>query len=45
MIISWGDAEVDNHFRWVNILTIILSGMYYLFYYIEITTRQETLHK
>ena len=36
-------ASVDNHFRRVNILTITLSGMYYLFYYTEITIRQETL--
>ena len=36
MIIDRGKAEVDNHFRSVNILTITLSGMYYLFYHIEI---------
>ena len=45
MIIDRGEAEVDNHFRKVNILTIILSGMYCLFYYTEITIRQETLRE
>ena len=45
MIINRGEAEVNNHFRRVNILTITLSGMYYLFYYTEITIRQETLHE
>ena len=95
MIIDRGEAEVDNHFRWVNILTITLLGffvfclcwgltsqstifqsyrdgataswvinqyfrgvkclaqghntvavgMYYLFYYTEITIRQETLRE
>ena len=45
MIIDRGEAEVDNHFRRVNILTITLSGMYYLFYYTEITIRQETLRE
>ena len=44
MIIDRGEAEVDNHFRMVNILIITVSGMYYLFYYIKITIRQETLH-
>ena len=46
MIIDWGEAEVDNHFRRVNILTIPSQEsfrMYYLFYYTEITIRQETL--
>ena len=43
MIIDRGD--VDNYFRRVNILTITLSGIYYLFYYTEITIRQETLHE
>ena len=38
-------ASVDNHFRRVNILTITLSGMYFLFYYTEITIRQETLRE
>ena len=45
MIIDRGEAEFDNHFRRVNILTITLSGMYYLFYYTEITIRQETLRE
>ena len=45
MIIDRGEAEVDNHFRRVNILTITLSGMYYLFYYTKITIRQETLRE
>ena len=45
MIIDRGEAEIDNHFRRVNILTITLSGMYYLFYYTEITIRQETLRE
>ena len=45
MIIDRDEAEVDNHFRRVNILTITLSGMYYLFYYTEITIRQETLRE
>ena len=31
MIIDRGKAEVDNHFRRVNILTITLSEMYYYF--------------
>ena len=31
MNIDWGEAEVDNHFRRVNILTITFSGMYFLF--------------
>ena len=31
MIIDRGEAEVDNHFLRVNILTISLSGMNYLF--------------
>ena len=35
MIIDRGLAEVDNPFRRVNILTITLSGMYYLFYLTE----------
>ena len=43
MIIDRGEDEVDNHFRRVTILTITFSGMYYLFYYTEITIRQETL--
>ena len=38
-----GEAEVDNHFRRKNILNITLLGMYNLFYYTEITIRQETL--
>ena len=41
MNIDRGKAEVDKHFRRVNILTITLSGMYYLFYYTEITIRQK----
>ena len=45
MIIDRGFASVDNHFRRVNILTISLSGMYYLFYYTEIAIRQETLRE
>ena len=45
MIIVRGKAKVDNHFRRVNILTITLSGMYYLFYYTEITIRQKTLRE
>ena len=45
MIIDRGEAEVDNYFRKLNILTITLSGMYHLFYYTEITIRQETLHE
>ena len=45
MIIDRGEADVDNHFRRVNILTITLSGMYYLFYYTETTIRQETLRE
>ena len=36
---------IGNHFRRVNILTITLSGMYYLFYFTEITIRQETLRE
>ena len=36
MIIDRGEAEVDYRFRRVNILTITLSGMYYLFYHTEI---------
>ena len=36
LIIDRGEAEVDKHFRRVNILTITLSGMYYLFYHTEI---------
>ena len=36
MIIDRGEAEVDNHFRRVNILTNTLSGMYLLFYHTEI---------
>ena len=39
MISDRGEAEIDNHFRRVNILTITLSGMYYLFYYTEITIK------
>ena len=39
MIIDRGEAEVDNHFRSVNILTITISGMWYLFYYTEITIK------
>ena len=35
MIIDRGEAEVANHFRRVNILTITLSGMYYIFIGIE----------
>ena len=31
MIIDRGEAEVDNHFRTMNILTITLSGIYYFF--------------
>ena len=31
MIIDIGFASVDNHFLRVNILTITLSGMYYLY--------------
>ena len=42
MIIDLGEAEVENHVRRVNVLTIILSGMYYLFYYTEITIRNAT---
>ena len=42
MIIDRAEAEVDNHFRRGNILTITLSGIYYLFYYTEITIKQET---
>ena len=42
MIIDRGEAKDDNFFRRVNILTITLSGtlsgMYYLFYYTEITS-------
>ena len=45
MIIDRGEAEVDNHFRRVNILIITHSWMYYLFYYTEITIRQETLRE
>ena len=45
MIIDRGEAEVDNHFRRVNILTMSLSGMYYLFYHTEITIRQELLRE
>ena len=45
MIIDRGKAEANNHFRRVNILSITLSGMYYLFYYTEITIRQETLRE
>ena len=45
MIIDLGFASVDNHFRRMNILIITLSGMYYLFYYTEITIRQETLRE
>ena len=36
MIIDQGEAEVDNHFRRVNIPTITLSGMYFLFHHTEI---------
>ena len=39
MLIDRGEAEVDNHFRRVTILTITLSGMYYLFYHDEIIER------
>ena len=35
MIIDRGEAKVDNHFGRVNILTIILSAMLYLFYHTE----------
>ena len=42
---GWTFAPVNNHFLRVNILTIILSGMYYLFYYTEITVKQETLRE
>ena len=35
MIIDRGESEVDNHFRRLNILTITLSGMYYLVYYTD----------
>ena len=45
MNIDRGEAEVDNQFWRVNILTITFSGMYYLFYYTEITIRQETLRE
>ena len=45
MIIDRVEAEVDYNFRRVNILTITLSGMCYLFYYTEITIRQETLRE
>ena len=41
MIIDRGEAEVDNHFRRVDILTITLSGMYYLFYYTEILSSKK----
>ena len=36
MIIDRGEAEVDNHFGRVNIITNTLSEMYYLFYHAEI---------
>ena len=39
MIINLGFASVDNHFLRVNILTITLSGMQYLY----ITTRRSWL--
>ena len=45
MIIDLGEAEVENHFRRVNVLTIILSGMYCLFYYTEITIRNAIFTK
>ena len=45
MIIDWAEAKVDNHFRRVKILTITLSWLYYLFYYTEITIKQETLRE
>ena len=45
MIIDLGFASVDNHFGRVNILTITLSGIYYLFYYTEIIIRHETLRE
>ena len=35
MIIGRGEAEVDNQFRRLNILTSTLSGMYYLFYHTQ----------
>ena len=44
MIIDRGESEVDTHFRRVNTLTITLSGMYYLFYYTEITTKNATFN-
>ena len=44
MIIDRGEAEVDNHFRRVKILTITLSAMLYLFYHTEIDENRKKCH-
>ena len=43
MIIDRGEAEVDNHFRRVKILTITLSAMLYLFYHTEIDENRKNV--